>query len=170
MSWGLTGTARVSQCGDVRFSFFLWDGKAVLHSDAERGRGRPPGELAQGPRREATLSPSPRPRTKAGGTPRCKHSGRRARCCPVTLARVHRTPRQPRNHGAALRPAPRDRAPIPSCWQAPAPPRLLGRGGSDRCVCARAGCPAHIPGGRPSPGVWWGGARKAFLTRDIFHV
>lgn len=37
MSWGLTGTARVSQCGDVRFSFFLWDGKAVLHSDAERG-------------------------------------------------------------------------------------------------------------------------------------
>lgn len=37
MSWGLTGTARVSQCGDVRFSFFLWDGKAVLYSDAERG-------------------------------------------------------------------------------------------------------------------------------------
>lgn len=35
MSRGLTGTARVSKCGDVRFSFFL--GKAVLYSDAERG-------------------------------------------------------------------------------------------------------------------------------------
>lgn len=41
MSWGLTGTARVSKCGDVRFSFFLGMGKqsfTATQSEAEAGR------------------------------------------------------------------------------------------------------------------------------------
>lgn len=38
MSWGLTGTARVSQCGDVRFSFFLGMGKQSFTATQSEAR------------------------------------------------------------------------------------------------------------------------------------
>lgn len=157
MSWGLTGTARVSQCGDMRFSFFLGMGKQSFTATQSEAR-----QAAWRARSRATTGshsvPKPTSQDQSRGDPALQ-----ALRAQGAVLSGDAGPGAPHSPSA---PQPRGRAPASASGQGSNPivlasaraPASAGTG-RQRQVCLGAGGVPRAHSGRPAKPwglVGWG--------------